>query len=52
MGRDPMVRDDDGNYHTARVVLANLEEIRSVDLLHGTTEQVRIYGFRAPAEPT
>jgi hypothetical protein len=46
-----MIRDDEGNYHTARVVLASLQEIRSVDLLHGTTEQVRTYGFRAPAEP-
>jgi hypothetical protein len=42
-----MVQDRDGEYHTARVVIASLHDIRSVELLH-EPERTRTIGFRAP----
>jgi hypothetical protein len=40
-----MVQDHDGEYHTARAVIASLHDIRSVELLHEPPERTKTIGF-------
>lgn len=45
---DAMVKDAQGEYHTPRVVIVSLAEVRKIELLHESPGRSTAFGFRAP----
>lgn len=46
---EKMVRDNEGDYHTARVIVVSLHQLQQVDILYDAARSGTI-GFRAPED--